>query len=841
MNLGCLSYLLLTATTLYTAALHQLTSTEQEQIPRIVFTHNDTNRVVKLFYRDGVHNYTKLLLSADGGALYVGARDAVFSLDVLDIAPNKFKNEVVWEAPEQKRKECHFKGKSLSSDCFNYMKILLQLNRTHVYVCGTYAFSPTCAYIQIADFSLVKSSHGNLLTEDGKGRCPFDSTYKSTAIMVEEELYAGTVSNFQGNEPIISRSLGNKPPLKTENSLNWLQDPSFVGSEFIQENPGTDDGKIYFFFSETGKEFDFFENTIVSRIARICDGDIGGERVLQKRWTTFLKAQLSCSLPDDGFPFNVIQDMFVLSPGKEYWKNITFYGVFSSQWYKGGAASSAVCAFSMADVVRAFSGRYMEVNRETQQWYPYNQNPPEPRPGACITDRARAMNITSSFQMPDKVLNFAKDHFLMEESIKSHPLLMKKHVKYTELAVDRVQTIRGQYDVLFVGTDTGILHKAINVNDKVHIIEEITLFAEPQPVQNLILDSKQGMLYASSYSGVVQLSVSNCSVYHSCGECILARDPHCAWDRNKCRDIRGLPIDPLWKQDIENGRPGQHCRQLSDSLGPRTRRPHRPIACVMVTVPANKFKVLPCSVQSNFAVRSWVHNGVAADTASLVLPDGGIIATAEPLGVFECWATEQDFRLLVANYCVSWDLSAETTTLRTSRKSIAVLGRGSGLQDNGIVINPLSSESRFSQHTNGKSYWTEFVTVSVVFALTVAIASLVFLYRNKDRMKSLIKDGECSNVPQKKPRMIETQHESLPLNGNPVQVAASDHHKGYQSLNDKHICSTPVLVNTVGAKDPGYTQTPNNQTNQKNLYVEISTHCLQPRVRIGPEIKDSVV
>lgn len=261
----------------------------------------------------------------------------------------------------------------------------------------------------------------------------------------------------------------------------------------------------------------------------------------------------------------------------------------------------------------------------------------------------------------------------------------------------------------------------------------------------------------------------------------------------------------------------------------------------MVTVPTNNFKVLPCSVQSNFAVRSWVHNGVAADTASLVLPDGGIIATAEPLGVFECWATEQDFRLLVANYCVSWDLSAETTTLRTSRKSIAVLGRGSGLQDNGIMINPLSSESRFSQHTNGKSYWTEFVTVSVVFALTVAIASLVFLYRNKDRMKSLIKDGECSNVPQKKPRMIETQHESLPLNGNPVQVAASEHHKGYQSLNDKHICSTPVLVNTVGAKDPGYTQIPNNQTNQKNLYVEISTHCLQPRVRIGPEIKDSVV
>ncbi|XP_069767533.1 sema domain, immunoglobulin domain (Ig), transmembrane domain (TM) and short cytoplasmic domain, (semaphorin) 4Ba isoform X2 [Narcine bancroftii] len=829
MDLNCLtSCLVLAASALYISALNQLPGREDDLIPRIVFTHNDTDRVVKHFYRDGVRNYTKLLLDVERQALYVGARDAIFSLDVLDIAPNRFRNEVIWETPQQKRKECHFKGKSLSSDCFNYIKILLQLNNTHIYVCGTYAFSPTCAYIAIADFSFAKGPHGNLLTEDGKGRCPFDPTYKSTAIMVEEELYAGTVSNFQGNEPIISRSLGNKPPLKTENSLNWLQDPAFVGSEFIQENPGRDDGKIYFFFSETGKEFDFFENTIVSRIARICKGDIGGERVLQKRWTTFLKAQLSCSLPDDGFPFNVIQDMFVLSPGKEYWRNTTFYGVFSSQWYKGGAASSAVCVFSMVDVMRAFAGRYMEVNWETQQWYPYNQNPLEPRPGACITDSVRAMNITSSFQMPDKVLNFAKDHFLMEESVKSKPLLMKKHVKYTQLAVDRVQSIHGQYDVLFVGTDTGLLHKAINVNRKVHIIEEITLFAEPQPVENLILDSKQGMLYASSYTGVVQLSVSNCTIYQSCGECILARDPYCAWDS-------------LWKQDIENGRPEQHCWQPNDSLlGPRALRPHHNAPCESVTVPLNNFKVLPCNIQSNFASRKWVHNGAMADTAFVVLPDGGIIATAEPLGIFECWAVEEDFWLLVANYCVRLDLSNEATTLHASRKSIAVLRQSPGLQDKGIVINHLSSESRFLPH-NGKNYWAEFVTVSVVFGLTVAVSSLIFLYRNRDKMKSLIKDGECSNIPQKKQRKIEIQHESLPLNGNPVQVAASEHHKGYQSLNDKHICSTPVLENTLGAKDAGYVQSPNNQTNQKNLYVEISAHGLQPRVRIGPEIKDSVV
>lgn len=65
----------------------------------------------------------------------------------------------------------------------------------------------------------------------------------------------------------------------------------------------------------------------------ILQGDMGGERVLQKKWTTFLKAQLLCSLPDDGFPFNIIQDMFVLTPSPGDWKNTVFYGVFTSQWW----------------------------------------------------------------------------------------------------------------------------------------------------------------------------------------------------------------------------------------------------------------------------------------------------------------------------------------------------------------------------------------------------------------------------------------------------------------------------------------------------------------------------
>ena len=50
-------------------------------------------------------------------------------------------------------------------------------------------------------------------------------------------------------------------------------DPAFMASAYIPESLGSsegDDDKIYFFFREIGQELEFFENTMVSRIARIC-------------------------------------------------------------------------------------------------------------------------------------------------------------------------------------------------------------------------------------------------------------------------------------------------------------------------------------------------------------------------------------------------------------------------------------------------------------------------------------------------------------------------------------------------------------------------------------------
>ncbi|CAH7341346.1 semaphorin-4B [Phodopus roborovskii] len=792
--------------------------------PRISVPLGSEERLVRKFEAENISNYTALLLSQDGKTLYVGAREALFALSSsLSFLPGGEYQELLWPADADRKQQCSFKGKDLKRDCQNYIKILLPLNSSHLLTCGTAAFSPLCAYINLSSFTLARDEAGNVLLEDGKGRCPFDPNFKSTALVVDGELYTGTVSSFQGNDPAISRSQSSRPT-KTESSLNWLQDPAFVASAYIPESLGSpkgDDDKIYFFFSETGQEFEFFENTIVSRVARVCKGDEGGERVLQQRWTSFLKAQLLCSRPDDGFPFNVLQDVFTLSPNPQDWHKTLFYGVFTSQWHRGTTEGSAICVFTMSDVQKAFDGLYKKVNRETQQWYTETHQVPTPRPGACITNSARERKINSSLQLPDRVLNFLKDHFLMDGQVRSRLLLLQPQARYQRVAVHRVPGLHSTYDILFLGTGDGRLHKAVSLGSRVHIIEELQIFPQGQPVQNLLLDSHAGLVYASSYSGVVQVPVANCSLYPTCGDCLLARDPYCAWSGSSCRlislylpDVASRP----WIQDIEGANAKDLCNV--SSARPRTLVPAgKP--CKQIQIQPNTVNTLACPLLSNLATRLWLYNGdpVNASASCRVLPTGDLllVGSQQGLGMFQCWSIEEGFRQLVASYCPTvmddgvMDENEQRdgipVIINTSRVSAPAGGRASWGAD--------------------KSYWNEFLVMCALFGLAVVLLFLFLLYRHRDGMKLFLKQGECATV-HPKTRPVVLPPETRPLNGVGPPSTPLDH-RGYQALSDS---SPGPRVFTESEKRPLSIQ---------DSFVEVSPVCPRPRVRLGSEIRDSVV
>ncbi|XP_060035420.1 semaphorin-4B isoform X2 [Erinaceus europaeus] len=793
--------------------------------PRIRLPLGSEERPLLRFEAANVTNYTALLLSPDGQTLYVGAREILFALNTSSsFLPGGEYQELPWRADAERKQQCSFKGKDPQRDCQNYIQILLALNASHLFTCGTSAFSPTCTYISVKNFTLARDRAGNILLEDGKGRCPFDPNFKSTALMVDGELYTGTVSSFQGNDPAISRSHSLRPT-KTETSLSWLLDPAFVASAYIPESLGSphgDDDKIYFFFSETGQEFEFFENTIVSRVARICKGDEGGERVLQQRWTSFLKAQLLCSRPHDGFPFNVLQDVFTLSPSPNDWQDTLFYGVFTSQWNGGSTEGSAVCVFTMKDVQRAFNGLYKEVNRETQQWHTVMHSVPSPRPGACITNSARERKISSSLQLPDRVLNFLKDHFLMDGQVRSRLVLQQPQARYQRVAVHRVPGLHRTYDILFLGTGDGLLHKAVSVGPRVHVIEELQIFPPGQPVHNLLLDTHRGLLYASSHSGVVQVPVANCSLYRSCGDCVLARDPYCAWSGSSCRHVslqEAKAASRPWVQDIE----GANAKELCNATSPRGRSSKGTgLPCKPVQFQPNTMNTLACPLLSSLATRLWLHNEAPVnDSASChVLPTGDLLLVSGPqeLGVFQCWALEGGFRQLVASYCpelvddaVAPDradpVGSLPAVISTSRVSAPAVG---GSASWGV----------------GKSYWTEFLVMCLLFVLAVVLLFLFLLYRHRGGMKVFLKKGERTSMhPKTRPAVPP---ETRPLNGVAPPTIPLDH-RGYQALSDS---SPGPRVFTESEKRPLSIQ---------DSFVEVSPVCPRPRVRLGSEIRDSVV
>lgn len=79
-----------------------------------------------------------------------------------------------------------------------------------------------------------------------------------------------------------------------------MHEKSFPRSRFIIQH----DEAVLVTLSPTSQ-------VVYSRVARICKNDVGGsQRVLEKHWTSFVKARLNCSVPGESFfYFDVLQSI----------------------------------------------------------------------------------------------------------------------------------------------------------------------------------------------------------------------------------------------------------------------------------------------------------------------------------------------------------------------------------------------------------------------------------------------------------------------------------------------------------------------------------------------------
>ncbi|XP_034752995.1 semaphorin-4D isoform X5 [Etheostoma cragini] len=683
-------------------------------VPRTSWRHQDLDLME--FSEPEIFNYSTLLLSEERDALYVGAREAIFELSKKNVTVKH--NKVQWTVAENHMLMCTQKGKSRERDCLNYIRVLQVVDDKQLYVCGTHAFQPQCDHLNLADFSLGGRP------EDGRGKCSFDPSQSFTTVMVDGELYSGTAYNFLGSEPIISRYSPSQSLLRTEYSTSWLNEPSFVFADVISEGSNRVDGeddKIYYFFTEVSVEYEFFGKLLIPRVARVCKGDLGGQRTLQKKWTSFLKAKLVCSMPELNFVFNVVHDVFILKGAN--WRDTVIYGVFTSQW--GNVGLSAVCAYNMTAVEEVFSkGKYMQkatVEQSHTKWVRYNGITPSPRPGACINNLMRRQNISSSLHLPDKTLQFVKDHPLLEDPvlpIGNRPRLITKDVNYTQIVVERVRALDGNiYDVIFTGTDKGVVHKSVVYEGEVHIVEEIQLLKNSESIKNLLLSSETRSLYAGSDSGVVQSPTAFCDRYLSCEDCVLARDPYCAWDLHTatCVNIFDAPSQRLRKLIQSLNGDADKCPSVAKG---RSLKDYQ-----RVTVKPGSSAELPCLVRSNLAQVLWKSNGSVLTEASrfhLVGENGLLIYSVAPedQGHYECWSVEwapaagKNFSRLLAGYVLTLDLPPRaphqaghvTTTLGSQEKPSAHAAEASSPADTSSSLSGCSTPSALPSSSSSSSY-----------------------------------------------------------------------------------------------------------------------------------------
>ncbi|XP_072220446.1 semaphorin-4E [Leuresthes tenuis] len=619
-----------------------------DSVPRRYVPHHRDNSV--LFQEVGVFNYSTLLLREDLGMLVLGAREAVFALNISDIS--KKLASVEWQVSPQQVKECENKGKDPETECKNYIRILHEMSDGRIYVCGTNAFDPECDYMSYADGKLTFEGS----VEDGKGKCPFDPFQRYASIMVDDGLYSATSMNFLGSEPVLMRS--SSVSIRTEFKTSWLNEPNFVSMAQMPESTQSEDGdddKVYLFFSEAAVECDCYNKLVVSRVARVCKGDLGGQRTLQKKWTSFLKTRMDCPVLDSQLPY-VIQDSYRWCAFKQQWKTCIFYAIFTPQ--SDTSDLSAVCAYRVSDISRVFQeGKYKSpVTVETSfvKWVMYSGEVPDPRPGACINNKAREDGITQSLDLPDRTLQFIKDRPLMEQSIHpigDKPVLMRKGAAFTRIIVDEVQDADGQkYHVMFIGTEKGTMLKAVNYDGEMFIIEEVELFNPPEPIKILRFSNLTGQIYAGSNFGVAQIPLATCERSLSCMDCVLARDPYCGWDttEGKCVSLSSSNRELI--QSVKEG---------NAALCPAA-DPVEPV--IRYIWPGGNLK-LRCLPSSNLAQIHWERDDHALEPSIRLqlLRDGLLILNASDsdAGRYRCLSVERskadEYTTTVAEYQVGTD------------------------------------------------------------------------------------------------------------------------------------------------------------------------------------------
>ncbi|XP_020366580.1 semaphorin-6A isoform X3 [Rhincodon typus] len=492
--------------------------------------------------------------------LYIAARDHIYTveMDTSFTEQINFNKKLTWRSKQADIDICRMKGKH-KDECHNFIKLLLKRNDNTLFVCGTNAFNPSCRNYKLDTLDIFGDDNIS-----GMARCPYDPKHANVALFAEGKLYSATVTDFLAIDSVIYRSLGDSPTLRTvKHDSKWLKEPYFVQAVDYADY-------IYFFFREIAVEYNTMGKVIFPRVARVCKNDMGGsQRVLEKQWTSFVKARLNCSVPGDShFYFNILQSVtnVVRISGRD-----VVLATFSTPY--NSIPGSAVCAYDMEDIATVFTGRFKEQKSSDSTWTPVPEDRvPKPRPGSCAGSVLLERFGTSN-GFPDDTLNFIKTHPLLDEavpSIDNRPWFLRTMVRYrlTKIAVDNAAGPYQNYTVVFLGSEKGIILKFLakanmgSINDSI-FLEEISIYntekcsvdgVEDRRIVGMELDKPSNSLFVAFSTCVVRVPLARCERHSKCKKaCVASRDPYCGWLKEGLCAQLSSATKSSFDQDIERG------------------------------------------------------------------------------------------------------------------------------------------------------------------------------------------------------------------------------------------------------------------------------------------------
>ncbi|XP_052794587.1 semaphorin-2A-like [Mya arenaria] len=421
--------------------------------------------------------------------LYVGAMNRIYKLNKTSMECMNAKELF----PDQRQKErCHVQGKRKVPDCQNHIRVIMEWEPGELFVCGTGAYSPIGYHLDEVSLNMSGSTSRSL------GMCPFDPLDNATSLLIDNGNpgnatvpYFGTYSDFIKNSPLFYRPSFSangtdysEKGTDTED-IKWLNFPQFVGS-FDEGN------EVYTFFRETAIEYpDKDAHKTYSRVAKVCKNDLGGGYSSKKKWLSFQKARLNCSIPGpEPYAFDQIYDI--------YKSDDMYFALFFREGENLNA--SALCMFRKADIERTFAGRFQEKMR-SGTWHTVSDadNPAPRRDNCTVHDLGlHKFDSLSKYQLMDGNVNPLYDR----------PIYYKPGVQLTRLVVGR--EINGSRNI-YMASDMGDIYdlflKTYHSSKTFTVVLNAvySIFESPQAVRNLQIQKEA--LYIGTDTSVARVDL----------------------------------------------------------------------------------------------------------------------------------------------------------------------------------------------------------------------------------------------------------------------------------------------------------------------------------------------